>query len=139
MSETVRVTLRWIQIKDNKEPIWDDEGEFRFRSVITTGGKAHEIEFPEKGYWSISDHPRRNKVDKIDKILFEGRVGSDLVVELFGVELDKLTPRDHLASYRREFTGEAASWIARHQPNDEGLDDPENMTDWRVCYDIEAV
>ena len=25
----VRVVLRWIQIKDNKEAIWDDEGEFR--------------------------------------------------------------------------------------------------------------
>ena len=133
----VRVILRWIQIKDNKEAMWDDEGEFRFRSKITTSGESHEIEFPEQGYWSISDHPRRNKVDKIDKVLFEGDAGDSLVVELFGVELDQLTANDHLEDYSREFTGPASSWIGRHQPTDEGTGDPENMVDWRVCYDTE--
>ena len=133
----VRVILRWIQIKDNKEAMWDDGGEFRFRSKITTSGESHEIEFPEQGYWSISDHPRRNKVDKIDKVLFEGDAGDSLVVELFGVELDQLTANDHLEDYSREFTGPASSWIGRHQPTDEGTGDPENMVDWRVCYDIE--
>ena len=133
----IRVTLRWIQIKDNKEAIWDDEGEFRFRSKVTTAGQTSEVEFPEQGYWSISDHPRRNKVDKIDKVLYEGVAGDSLVVELFGVELDQLTANDHLADYRREYSGDAASWAGRHQPTDEGPDDPENMIDWRVCYDIE--
>jgi len=133
----VRVILRWIQIKDNKEAIWDDEGEFRFRSKVTTSGESHEIKFPEQGYWSISDHPRRNKVDKIDKVLFEGDAGDSLVVELFGVELDQLTANDHLEDYTREFTGPASSWLGRHQPTDEGTGDPENMVDWRVCYDIE--
>jgi len=135
----IRVTLRWIQIKDNKEAMWDDEGEFRFRSVVTTAGKSHEIEFPEQGYWSISDHPRRNKVDKIDKVLYEGEFGEDLVVELFGVELDDFSANDHLEDYRREYSGDSAKWIGRHQPTDEGTDDPENMSDWRVCYDIEKV
>ncbi len=133
----IRVTLRWIQIKDNKEAMWDDEGEFRFRSVVTTAGKSHEIEFPEQGYWSISDHPRRNKVDKIDKVLYEGDFGEDLVVELFGVELDDFSANDHLEDYRREYSGDSSKWVGRHQPTDEGTDDPENMTDWRVCYDIE--
>jgi hypothetical protein len=133
----VRVILRWIQIKDNKEAMWDAEGEFRFRSKITTSGESHEIEFPEQGYWSISDHPRRNKVDKIDKVLFEGDAGDSLVVELFGVELDQLTANDHLEDYSREFTGPASSWIGRHEPTDEGTGDPENMVDWRICYDIE--
>lgn len=135
--DRIRVILRWIQIKDNKEAVWDDEGEFRFRSKITTGGDSHEVEFPEQGYWSISDHPRRNKVDKIDKTLYEGEAGESLVVELFGVELDQLTANDHLENYRREFIGSASSWIGRHQPTDEGSGDPENMVDWRVCYDIE--
>ena len=135
--EKVRVVLRWIQIKDNKEAPWDDEGEFRFRSVVTTGGESHELEFPEKGYWQISDNPIRNKVDKIDKVLFEGAAGDSLVVELYGVELDQLTANDHLETYRREFTGAASSWVGRHQPTDEGSGDPENMSDWRVCYDIE--
>ena len=134
----IRVILRWIQIKDNKEAMWDDEGEFRFRSKTTTAGESHEIKFPEQGYWSISDHPRRNKVDKIDKMLFEGAAGDSLVVELFGVELDQLTANDYLADYRREFTGGASNWIGRHQPPDEGTEDPENMIDWRVCYDIET-
>ncbi len=135
--ERIRVILRWIQIKDNKEAVWDDEGEFRFRSKITTDGESHEVVFPEQGYWSISDHPRRNKVDKIDKTLYDGAVGDSLVVELFGVELDQLTANDHLEDYRREFFGSASSWIGRHQPTDEGTGDPENMVDWRVCYDIE--
>jgi len=135
----VRVTLRWIQIKDNKEAPWDDEGEFRFTSRVTTGGQTRELEFPEQGYWSISDHPRRNKVDKIDKVLYEGEAGESLVVELSGVELDQLTANDHLADYRREYTGDPKSWAGRHQPTDEGVSDPENMVDWRVCYDIELV
>ena len=135
----IRVTLRWIQIKDNKEAMWDDEGEFRFRSVVTTAGQSHEIEFPEQGYWSISDHPRRNKVDKIDKVLYEGDFGDNLVVELFGVELDDFSANDHLEDYRREYSGDSDSWLGRHQPTDEGSDDPENMSDWRVCYDSEMV
>ena len=134
----VRVILRWIQIKDNKEAAWDDEGEFRFRSKITTGGESQELEFPDPpAFWSISDHPRRNKVDKIDKVLFEGDAGDSLVVELFGVELDNLSANDHLEDYRREFTGAVDSWLGAHFPSDEGGDDPENLSDWRVCYEIE--
>jgi hypothetical protein len=133
----VRVVLRWVQIKDNKEGAWDDEGEFRFTSNVTTAGSSHKVEIPAKGYWSISDHPRRNKVDKIDKVLFEGEVGDTLVVEIHGVELDQLTANDKLVDYRREFVGDPAGWIGRHEPTDEGTGDPENMEDWRVCYDIE--
>ncbi len=135
----IRVILRWIQIKDNKEAMWDDEGEFRFRSKVTTGDVVKELEFPEQGYWAISDHPRRNKVDKIDKELFDGEVGDTMVVELFGVELDQMSANDELEDYRREYTGDPSTWVGRHQPTDEGSDDPENMSDWRVCYDIEVV
>ena len=138
-STQVRVTLRWIQIKDNKESPLDDEGEFRFQSKVTSGDESTELTFPEEGYWSISDHPRRNKVDKIDKILYEGSAGDSLVVELSGVELDTLSSNDSLEDYRREYTGDPVSWVGRHQPADEGSDDPENMADWRVCYDIEII
>ena len=48
-----------------------------------------------------------------------------------------MSPDDHLQEYRREFTGDPGSWVGRHQPIDEGSDDPENLADWRVCYDIE--
>ena len=141
MSESgsrIRVILRWIQIKDNKEAAWDDEGEFRFRSRVTTGGHTTEFRFPEQGFWSISDHPRRNKVDKIDKVLFEGEPGATLVVEIFGEELDQFSASDHLEDYRKEFTGSVSGWIGRRQPSDEGVADPENMSDWRICYDIET-
>jgi len=134
----IRVILRWIQIKDNLEPAWDDEGEFRFWSRVTTAGQSHELTFPEKGYWAISDHPRRNKVDKIDKVLFEGEVGDSMTVELFGEELDKLSANDFLEEYRREFTGPPSSWVGRYQPTDEGVGDPENLSNWRVCYDVEV-
>ncbi|MEE3137470.1 MAG: hypothetical protein VX291_05960 [Gemmatimonadota bacterium] len=138
MSERIRVVLRWIQIKDNKEAAWDDEGEFRFQPKVTTQGVSHELEFPEEGYWSISDHPKRNKVDKIDKILFEGHAGDSLTVELSGVELDTMTANDHLENYSKSFTGDHSEWLGRHQPTDEGIGDPENMSDWRICYDIES-
>lgn len=135
--DRIRVILRWIQIKDNKEAAWDDEGEFRFSSRVTSGANVQELTFPEDSYWAISDHPRRNKVDKIDKVLYEGEAGDSLVVELFGVELDTMSANDKLEDYRREFTGPVDSWLGRYQPTDEGTGDPENMSDWRVCYDIE--
>jgi hypothetical protein len=104
---------------------------------VTTAGQTHEVELPKEGYWSISDHPRRNKVDKIDKVLFEGEAGDKLVLEVYGTELDQLTPNDELETYRMEFTGDVAGWLGRHQPTDEGTEDPENLSDWRLCYDIE--
>jgi hypothetical protein len=137
-AQRIRVTLRWIQIKDNKEAAWDDEGEFRFRARVSTGGRTHEVAFPEQGYWSISDHPRRNKVDKIDKVLFEGEVGDSLVVELTGFELDQMSRQDALTAYRREYTGAPGSWVGSHPPTDEGSGDPESMSDWRIAYDIEV-
>ena len=131
----IEVILRWIQILDSHD--LDEEGEFRFKSKITTAGKTHELAFPGgDGYWVISENPARNIVDKIDLTLYRGPAGSDLVVEITGEELDKLTPNDQIETYRREFTGDRSSWIGRHQPTDEGTGDPENLTDWRLCYDI---
>jgi hypothetical protein len=60
-----------------------------------------------------------------------------MVVELSGVELDQLSSNEELTTYRREYTGSPKSWAGRHQPTDEGSSDPENMVDWRICYDIE--
>ncbi len=133
----VRVVLRWIQIKDKLEPFFKDHGEFRFRSRVTSGDQISEAKFPEKGHWEISDHPRFSKVDKIDKILYEGPAADKLVVELFGEEIDQLSANDQLDDYRREFAGDAASWVGFYQPGDEGSDDPENMPLWRVGYEIE--
>jgi hypothetical protein len=76
-------------------------------------------------------------VDKIDKVLFEGEPGDTLVVELSGEELDQFSASDHLEDYRKEFIGDASTWLGRRQPSDEGVGDPENMSDWRVCYDVE--
>lgn len=138
-AQRIRVTLRWIQIKDNKEAPWDDEGEFRFRARVTTGGRTQETVFPEDGYWSISDHPRRSRVEKIDKVLYEGEAGDSLVIELSGFEMDQLSPNDALGHYRREYSGAPSSWAGLHQPTDEGSTDPESMADWRVGYDIDLV
>ena len=133
----IRVTLRWIQIKDNLEPFYKEYGEFFFRTRVTSGGASAEHRLPEKGHWEISDHPRFNKVDKIDKILFEGEAGDSMVVELLGEEIDQFTPNDHLDPYRREYTGDVEGWVGVIVPSDEGSDDPENMSNWRVCYEIE--
>ncbi|MBW3534796.1 MAG: hypothetical protein KY453_06185 [Gemmatimonadetes bacterium] len=135
----IRVIIRWVQIKDKLEPFFKEHGEFRFRSRVTSGDQVSEAQFPEEGHWEISDLPRFSKVDKIDKVLFEGPAGDSLVVELFGEEIDQLSANDQLDDYRREFTGPAESWVGFHQPGDEGSPDPENMPLWRVGYEIELV
>ena len=134
MSDNIRVILRWIQILDSKDV--DEEGEFFFRSKVTTAGQSHELKFPDN-YWRISEHPNRNIVDKIDKVLYEGPVGESMVVELSGEEIDRLSKNDLLEVYTKEFTGDPDSWVGRYAPTDEGTGDPENMSDWRVCYDVE--
>jgi hypothetical protein len=134
----VRVTLRWIQIKDKLEPFYETHGEFRFWSRVTSGETVVETRFPEDGYWEISDQPRFNTVNDIDKVLYEGRAGDSLVVELFGEEIDPFSKNDPLDAYRREFVGPAESWSGVHAPGNEGLRDPENMPLWRVAYEIEV-
>lgn len=139
----IRVTLRWLQILDNLEPAFDEKGEFRFRSRVSSrnGDVVKEVQFPESGYYSISDHPSWNRLNKLDKVLFEGEVEDHLVVELFGEELDKMSANDHLETYRREFEGPVDQWVGKYSPGDEGgkETDPENMSNWRIGYDIEIV
>ncbi len=135
----IRVTLRWLQVLDKLEPWFKDKGEFVFWTKVTSGDRTEEYRFPEQGHYPISDHPRWNKLDKMNKLMFEGEAGDSLVVELRGVELDDLSADDELERYQREFSGPAESWIGRHQPGDEGPEDPENLSNWRVCYDVELV
>ena len=134
----VQVILRWIQIKDKLEPFYETHGEFRFRSRVTSGDTVVETRFPEKGHWEISDEPRFNKVEGIDKVLFDLHAGDSLVVELFGEEIDPFSRNDPLNDYRREFVGPAETWAGVQAPGNEGLNDPENMPLWRVAYEIEV-
>jgi len=141
----IRVLLRWIEILDTLDPAWKEKGEFRFRARVSSRNRGvdERSRFPEQGHYDISDHPAWNKV-LINRTLFEGEVDDHLVIELEGEELDLLTPNDHLQRYRRELTGDPASWAgwygAGEGPNP--LIDPhapENMKDWRVCYRIDVV
>lgn len=138
----VRVTLRWVQILDNMEPFFKEKGEFVFRAKVWTdnhGGQVQETRIPGKGHYSISDHPRWNKLSKLDKIVFEGKVTNHLVVEFQGEELDRFSANDPLAPYRREFTGPIEGHVALVQPGDEAAADPENLENWRLGYEIEVV
>ena len=72
-------------------------------------------------------------------VLFEGEVSDHLVVELRGEELDQFSDNDELEFYRREFAGPIDAQLGVHQPGDEGSDDPENMSNWRIGYEIEVV
>jgi hypothetical protein len=134
--QRIQIVLRWIQILDNLEPFYKDTGEFVFRSKVESGGKVHEKKFPEQGYYSISDKPGWNRLEKLNKVLFEGVPGESLVLELTGEELDQFTANDHLDHYRREFSGDLGAWLGHYEPVDEGSADPENMKTWRICYDI---
>lgn len=143
-SQKVRVTLRWLQILDKLDPSWKETGEFVFRAKVLTGGtpgRVQETRMPEKGHWKVSDDPQYNRLNLLDRVLFEGDVlGNILVVELMGEELDQVGSNDFLVPYKRIFTGDPKSWAGRYQPGDEGTGpDPENMENWRVCYDIELV
>ncbi len=146
MSETtgkrVRVTLRWVQILDNMEPFFKEKGEFVFRAKVWTdnhGGHVQETRVPKTGHYSISDHPRWNKLTRLDRVLFEGNVTDHLVVAFNGEELDRFSANDPLAPYRREFTGPIENHAAMVQPGDEASDDPENLANWRVGYEIEIL
>ena len=131
----IQVVLRWIQILDKLEPFYKETGEFVFRSKVESGGKVEEYRFPEQGY-AISDKPGWNRLEKLNKVLFDGVAGESLVVELMGEELDQFSANDPLDHYRREFTGNVADWIGHYEPVDEGSTDPENMKTWRICFDI---
>ena len=134
--QRIQVVLRWIQILDKLEPFFKETGEFVFRSKVESGGKVDEFRFPEEGYYAISDKPGWNRLEKLNKVLFDGVPGDELVVELTGEELDQFSANDQLDHYRREFTGAPDQWAGHYEPVDEGSTDPENMSNWRVCYDI---
>lgn len=139
MSERLKVTLRYIQILDNLEPWYKERGEFRFSARVTADGQVTESQFPKEGYYEISDHPAWNKLN-LDRVLFEGAVESQLVVELMGEELDFISANDQLDHYQRTFEGDPASWTGEYGPGEHAVDidpnDPENMTNWRVSYTI---
>jgi hypothetical protein len=133
------VVLRWIQIKDRLDPFFKEHGEFFFTGRVTSGDRVVVTRLPEMGHWEISDHPRFNKVDGIDRVLFEGTPGPSLLVELIGEEVDGSSRNEHLEPYRRVFGGDPSSWAGRRGPGDEGLDDPENLSSWCICYDVELL
>ena len=137
MAEHLRVTLRWIQILDNLEPFYKERGEFRFTARVTGDGQVQEKRFPQEGHYEISDHPAWNKLN-LDRVVFEGDVANELIVEFKGEELDFLSKNDQLDDYKRVFSGDPSTFIGEYVPGDEGrTTDPENMSNWRVAYVIE--
>lgn len=145
MAETqghrVRVTLRWVQILDRLEPFFKEKGEFRFSAKVSSensGGIAQETKLPEKGHYEISDNPAWNRLG-VDKVLFDGVVEDHMLVEVQGEEIDFLSANDRLESYSREFRGEPTDWAGVYLPGDEGAEDPENLANWRLRYDVEVM
>ena len=136
----VRVILRWIQILESLDT--DEEGEFVFKFRVYTrngGGQIQETRFPEEGHLSIHESRASNRIDHINKVIFDGMVQDHLKVEAQGEEIDRFSDNDFLELYAREFTGPVAGFAGRHVPGDEGSVDPENLHNWRLCYDVETV
>ena len=138
--ERIRVILRTVQIHDDLEPGWDDEGEFRFRARVSSrnrGGISRELTLPgEDSHYNASDHPARNRL-YLNKVLFEGEVDDHLEVEIDAEEVDWLTANDQLGRYHRVWTGSPSSWIGFYHPGDEGSTDPERMGKWGITLEIE--
>ena len=95
----IQVVLRWIQILDKLEPFYKETGEFVFRSKVESANKVEEYRFPEEGYYAISDKPGWNRLEKLNKVLFDGVPGEGMVVELLGedaaVDAALVTGPDH--------------------------------------------
>lgn len=143
----IKVVLRWVQILDKLEPAWKEKGEFRFTARVSSengGGIVKEMRFPEQGHYDISDHPAWNKV-VLNRTIYEGPIEDHLVVELNGEEIDTLSKNDQLDSYRREFRGNPKNFAGWYGPGDDvppdqvNPADPENMSNWRICYVIEVI
>lgn len=134
----IRITLVWVQILDDLEPAWDEFGEFYFQARVETGGNVTETRIPEEGTFSIQDHPAWNR-RRINRVIYEGEAGDDLTVELRGTEHDVLSADDALETYRREFSGDPESWVGEHSFADAEPDDPEDLSNWRVCYWVELL
>ncbi|MGH2558693.1 MAG: hypothetical protein ACRDJH_06485, partial [Thermomicrobiales bacterium] len=135
--QKVRVVLEGIQILDDRDAGAKDPGEFRFRGTVFTrnnGGLGERAIFPERGFYQISDQPRRNAV-ALDLPLFEGYVEDHLAVEVDGIELDGCVA-ERLCRYRRVFSGAPASWLGSYGPGDE-LIEAEDLGGWRLWYRIE--
>ena len=136
--ERIRVILRKVQINDNLEPFFDEEGEFRFTVRVSSrdGGLLQETKIPREGYFIITDHPSWNR-KHLTEIVFEGEVGDHLEIEISGEELD-IGKNDHLPTYRREFTGPPSEWIGLYEPAGAESEDPERMKEWWVYLEVQA-
>lgn len=141
MATPIRVTLKYVEILDSKD--FDKEGEFVFEFKVSAPGRGVEqsTRIPEKGHWSLSDHPAMNRVT-VDRVIFEGEVedGDTLVVDGKATELDRISADDVLTEYHRELTGPVADWLGLYSPWDEGTEhetDPEQLGDWRISFVIE--
>jgi hypothetical protein len=135
----VRITLNWIKLLDSLD--MGDEGQFRFTAKVSSnnrGGFSEEIRFPEEGYYPLSSKPGYNFI-KLDRVLWEGDVDDHLTFELLGEEIDRWSANDFLDHYSREFLGPPSEWAQKYHPMDEGADDPENMSNWRIAYTIEML
>lgn len=135
----VRITLNWIKLLDSLD--MGDEGQFRFTAKVASsngGGFSEDIRFPEEGYYPLSSKPGWNFI-KLDRVLWEGTIVDDMKFELVGEELDRFSENDFLDTYSRQFAGPPSGWAGKYHPMDEGSDDPENMSNWRVAYTIDLV
>lgn len=134
--ERIRVILRKVQINDNLEPFFDNEGEFRFSAKVSgRDGVLTETKIPKEGYFPITDHPSWNQ-QTLNEVVFEGEVEDRLEVEISGEELD-IGRNDKLPTYRRIFEGDPSGWIGVYRPGDEGSNDPERMKEWWVFLEIQ--
>ena len=137
----LRIILRMVQIHDNLEPAWKDEGGFRFTATVSTGDGVHETVLPppesDMKFYKVMDNPAWNRL-MLDKTLYEGPVGDRLEIEILGEEFDTLSSNDQLVPYRRVFEGDPATWIGFYHPGDEGSSDPERMSNWWVYLEVEA-
>jgi hypothetical protein len=140
--QRVRVCLEKVQILDDKDPCFLGDGEFQFFARVSpaSGGIASA--------WRKVAGPRGSfdagagAVIQLDTVVFDDLVGVEdkLQITLGGREIDWpswLDGSDSLTTYRRNVPVPAVS--RSYGPGDEGNDDPESLSDWKVWYRLEVV
>jgi hypothetical protein len=72
----------------------------------------------------------------MDLLLYEGPAEKTLVVEARCERVDGTGRTESLTMYKRVLVCSSGVWVGRYEPWDEARD-PEGMSDWRLCYDVE--
>lgn len=97
--------------------------------VDDDGGERHRL--PREGWY----RPYSLYSLRVDTVIFDGEVDDRLEVTVHALPPDA-GPEKAVSTYRRELTGDPASWVGSYGPRE--ATGPEHLGFWQVYYRILA-